>query len=127
MNSFAISLVFTVMATTMAFSNSAFYGSWQETKSGTRLDILDGFKSGQCPVLIVESDDNVSIENWQEKNGVFEVIYGYETYVASIDQSGNLQLKDSYDDRKVFTSVLGNLSSSAINLKDEGASFVDKL
>jgi hypothetical protein len=49
-------IVFITLAisTTSLHANSLFFGSWVDTESGDRVDILDGFKSGIGPILLIK-------------------------------------------------------------------------
>jgi hypothetical protein len=56
---FLLSIV--VIPATTAYGNSDLYGSWENEVNKIRLDILDGFKAGRGPVLVVKTDGDVLV------------------------------------------------------------------
>jgi hypothetical protein len=45
-----------LISATCSHDNLALFGSWIDDLSGDRIDILDGFKAGVGPILIIEGD-----------------------------------------------------------------------
>ena len=122
-------IIFTTLAisTTCLHANSLFFGSWVNTVSGDRVDILDGFKSGIGPILFIKGDGDVSLDEWKDTDGKFTISLNYSSYEVSKDETGNLLLKPSYGDTIVYTPVETDEAQSAINLKDNEAGFLESL
>ncbi|MDA8760181.1 hypothetical protein N9M89_01200 [Amylibacter sp.] len=122
-------VILTILAisTTCLHANSLFFGSWVDTESGDRVDILDGFKSGIGPILLIKNDGDVSLNEWKDADGKFTMSINYSSYDASKDKTGNLLLKPSYGDTIVYTPVETDEAQSAINLKDNETGFLAAL
>jgi hypothetical protein len=114
-------------STTCLHANSLYFGSWINTVSGDRVDILDGFKSGIGPILLIENDGDVSLDEWKDNDGKFTISLNYSSYEVTKDEKGNLLLKPSYGDTIVYTPVEADEAQSAINLKDDEAGFLAAL
>ena len=114
-------------STTCLHANSLYFGSWVNTVSGDRVDILDGFKSGIGPILLIKDDGDVSLNEWKDSDGKFTMRLGYSSYEVSKDEIGNLLLKPSYGDTIVYAPVETDEAQSAINLKDNEVGFLAAL
>lgn len=112
---------FIFLISNQAFCNDNIYGSWKNEKTGQRIDILDGFKPGRGPVLIVADNGKVSTGSWKKDGSSVTVSFGYTEYNAKIDDE-NLLLNDNR-----YVSISGDGETNAINLKDDEANFVAKL
>lgn len=121
---FLLSIV--VIPATTAYGNSDLYGSWENEINKIRLDILDGFKAGRGPVLVVKTDGDVLAGSWQDTDGQMEVTYGYDSYTAEVLE-GKLNLIPTYGDPEVFSRIEGLGNTAAINLKDDEGAFSSKL
>ena len=122
-------IIFTTLAisTTCLHANSLFFGSWVNTVSGDRVDILDGFKSGIGPILFIKDDGDVSLNEWKDTDNKFTISLNYSSYEVSKDEKGNLLLKPSYGDTILYAPVETDEAQSAINLKDNEAGFLAAL
>lgn len=108
-------------------ANPQFYGSWQNIENGDRVDILDGFKPGLGPVLIVGEDGSVSSRAWESQSGDFTVEIGYQDHKASLGADGSLVLEKSFGDPLVFKRLTPGEDAAAISLKDDETAFSSKL
>ena len=72
MKFFSIFFLVTTLLTSSAFSDVRIYGVWENKDQKLRLDILDGFKAGQGPILQIKEDGSVESGSWSEKNGEIE-------------------------------------------------------
>lgn len=111
----------------VAHADPQFYGSWQNVENGDRVDILDGFKPGVGPALLVAEDGSVSSLSWESKGGVFSIEIGYQDHKASLGADGNLVLEKSFGDPLVFKRIEADADSAAISLKEDETAFSSKL
>ena len=111
----------------LAHADPQFYGSWQNIENDDRIDILDGFKPGLGPVLIIEEDGSVSSRSWESKGADFSIKIGYQDHKASLGADGNLVLEKSFGDPLVFKRLEPRADAAAINLKEDETAFASKL
>ena len=119
---FAISLL-----ASSAFSDVRIYGVWENKDQKIRLDILDGFKAGQGPILQIKEDGSIESGSWSEKNGEIKVKLGYNSYTLAVDSDSKVFLNPSYGDGVAFTKTKPKDSSQSVTLKDNPNAFIDKL
>jgi hypothetical protein len=127
MKFFSIFFLVTTLLTSSAFSDVRIYGVWENKDQKLRLDILDGFKAGQGPILQIKEDGSVESGSWSEKNGEIEVKLGYSSYTIAVDTDLKIFLNPSYGDGVEFTKTKPKDSSQSVTLKDNPNAFIDKL
>ena len=116
-----------VSISTMAFSDSRIYGVWENKEQKLRLDILDGFKAGQGPILQIKEDGSVEAGSWEEKAGEINVKLGYSSYTLGLDSDSKIFLNPSYGDGVEFLKAKPKDSSQSVTLRDNETAFLDKL
>jgi hypothetical protein len=107
---------------TDAGADARLYGTWVESESGQRIDILDGFEPGKGAVLILDSDGDVTIEEWKKETTI-ELTLGWTTNdVHFIDDNSF-----TWGDKTYKKQILDASDISTITLKDDPNTFVQIL
>lgn len=104
-----------------------YHGSWTNSQSGARIDILDGFKPGRGPVLSVDEENEVKAGTWEEENGAINVKIGWDKYKLISNTADQIALKPNYGDELIFKRLVTDASTATISLKDDPAAFITKL
>jgi len=124
---FSVFFLVITLLTSSAFSDIRIYGVWENKDKKIRLDILDGFKAGQGPILRIKEDGSVESGSWSEKGGKIEVKLGYSAYTLGVDTESKIFLNPNYGDGVEFTKTKPKDNSQSVTLKDNPNAFIDKL
>jgi hypothetical protein len=108
-------------------ADEAIFGSWQEAQSGERLDVLDGFKPGTGPILILDKKGEVSVSTWTSKNTSYQIKLGYRTYDVATEPNGNLHLSVGGGKPRVFSKISAAEEGQAVSIKNDRNGFLSKL
>ena len=108
MRIFIIFFTLILSISSMGLSDSRIYGVWENKDQKLRLDILDGFKAGQGPILQIKEDGSVEAGSWEEKSGEIKVKLGYSSYTLGLDNDSKIFLNPS------FTLLSGILNAQLI-------------
>ena len=127
MKKFTFLLTVLVLIAEISNADSRIYGVWENAEQKLRLDILDGFKAGQGPILQIKDDGSVEAGSWEEKSGEIKVKLGYSSYTLGLDGDSKIFLNPSYGDGISFLKTKPKDSSQSVTLKDNEAAFLDKL
>ena len=127
MKLFTVLLSSLVLIAEISNADSRIYGVWENKEQNLRLDILDGFKAGQGPILQTNDDGTVEAGSWEEKAGQIEVSLGYSSYTIGLDSDSKIFLNPSYGDGVEFLRVKTRDSSQAVTLKENEAAFINNL
>jgi hypothetical protein len=127
MKKFTFLLTVLVLIAEISNADSRIYGVWENAEQKLRLDILDGFKAGQGPILQIKDDGSVEAGSWEEKSGEIKVKLGYSSYTLGLDGDSKIFLNPSYGDGISFLRTKPKASSQSVTLKDNEAAFLDKL
>ena len=103
------------------------YGSWADPDTGMRIDILDGFKSGQGAVLSVGSDSKVKSGSWTNADGKITVKIGWESYEVSMPEDNRLLLGQTYGKSMLLRRLGTEEIAETVSLKDDPTAFIDLL
>lgn len=116
-----LSLVFISLSPSVN-ADDRIYGTWIESKSKQRIDILDGFESGKGAVLVINPEGEVEVGKWEEDTSVKLTLGWSSEEVKFVDDESftlgsKTYVKRASNDEDVAT----------ISLKDDPKSFIQKL
>lgn len=115
----------------MGVANSAhaaeMYGSWSDPETGTRIDILDGFKPGQGAVLSVGQDNKVKSGSWTNADGKISLKLGWDSYEVTMPEDDRLLLGKTYGKSLLLRRLGTGEVTDTISLKDDPTAFIDLL
>jgi len=111
----------------LAMAENPLIGSWMEISSGRTIDILDGFKPNQGPILVADSEGGVTTSKWLQEGEEITIGMDYANYTASINARGQLELGTTYGDPKVYSPINSASAISTIGLKEDEDAFIAKL
>ncbi len=122
-----LSFATTLLSATITIANPKMYGAWQNPSSGERIDFLDGFKSGQGPILFVDKDGGVATGSWKTEKDITTINRKFGSSVAEVTAEGELKLSQPFGRSEKFIAIKTTEDTPAINLKDSASAFIAKL
>jgi hypothetical protein len=124
---FFLAVLILIASVTHSASADEIYGSWADSDTGMRIDILDGFKPGQGAVLSVGSDSKVKSGSWTNVDGKITLNIGWKSYDVSMPEGDRLLLGQTYG-KSVLLSRLGTEEiAETVSLKEDSTAFIDLL
>lgn len=120
-------ITLSILFTSLSASANTMYGSWTNKESGSRIDILDGFKPGTGPVLSVDKDNQVKAGSWSDENGTITVKIGWDKFTLETTSANQVSLKKNFGDATVYERLVTDASTETVSLKDNPEAFITKL
>lgn len=116
---FAAAIVFASLGPSIATAGDPLFGVWTSADGEATLEILDGFKAGVGPALLIEKGEEVAVGKWRSKGETVELAIGFRTGIVEI--SG----PESFEWRRDAYSRTGPIAAAGrVRLSEDGARFI---
>lgn len=106
----------------VGLADERIYGIWASEAGPTRIEIMDGFKSGVGPALMIEEGEPISSGRWTRQGGGLELKIGYSSGGLILKNGGAFEWRGTEYTR---TAPIGD--DARVRLAEDGDRFVAAL
>jgi hypothetical protein len=108
-----------------AIAEERLYGTWVQHESGQRIDIMDGFIPGKGAVLILDSNGDISIGDWQKKpdEDKINLTQGWDEGFITFSDNSNFVWNEKLYKKQESEAT----DTTTVVLKNDPKSFVHQL